>query len=46
MYTFMLEDVVCGYDKYKGLWDTAIDGVGLPCERESGNSHDTFAVAV
>ena len=42
----MLESVIRGYYGYKGLWDAAIDGVGLACKREPGNSHDTFAVAV
>ena len=46
MYTFMLESVIHGYHKYKGLWDAAVNGVGLLCEREPENSHDTFAVAV
>ena len=34
------------YHEYKEIWDAAVDRVNLPCEREPGNPHDTFAVAV
>ena len=46
MYTFSLQSVVRGYHEYKEIWDAAVDGVDLPCEREPGNPHDIFAVAV
>lgn len=46
MYTFSLDSVVRGYHEYKDIWDAEMDGAGLPCEREPGNPHDTFAVAV
>ena len=38
--------MVRGYHHYKAIWDAAIDGEVLSCEREVGNVHDTFAVAV
>ena len=46
MYTFSVESVIRGYHEYKDIWDAAIDGLELPCEREPGNPHDTSAVAV
>lgn len=46
MYTFSVESVVRGYHEYKDIWDAAIDGLELPCEREPGNPHDPSAVAV
>ena len=30
----------------KKVLDPAVDGIGLPCEREPGNPHNTFAVAI
>ena len=46
MYTFLIESVVWGYHEYKDIWDAAIDGLELSCEREPGNPHDPSAVAV
>ena len=46
MYTFSVGSVVRGYHEYKDIWDAAIDGLELPCEREPGNPRDTSAVAV
>ena len=43
MYMFLLESV---YHEYKEIWDAAVNGVGLPCEREPVNPHNNFAVAV
>ena len=34
-----------GFHVYKNVWEPTVDEV-LLCEREIGNSHDTFAVAV
>ena len=45
IYTFLLGSVIHGYHECKKFWDAAVDGVGLPCKREPGNSHNTFAVA-
>ena len=42
MYMFSLDSIVRGYHEYKDIWDAEVDGA----EREPGNSHDTFAVAV
>ena len=38
--------VVRGYDIYKEIWNAAMDGTELPCEREIGNTHDPFAIAI
>ena len=46
MYVFSIESVVRGYHEYKDIWDAAIDGLELSCEREPGNPHDPSAVAV
>jgi len=46
MYTFSLDSVICGYHEYKDIWDAEVEGASLPCEREPGIPHDTFAVAV
>ena len=45
MYSFSLTVVVCGFHNYKNVWEPTIDKV-LSCERDVGNSHDTFAVAI
>ena len=42
---FSVEAMVCGYHKCQSVWDAPI-GVMLRCEREVGNIHDTFAVAI
>ena len=46
MYVFSIESVVRGYHEYKDIWDAAIDGLELSCEREPGNPHDPVAVGV
>ena len=46
MYALSVVSVVRGYHEYKDIWDAAIDGLELPCEREPRNSHDPSAVAV
>ena len=46
IYAFSVVSVVRGYHEYKDIWDAAIDGLELPCEREPGNSHDPSTVAV
>ena len=45
-YAFSVVSVIRGYHEYKDIWDAAIDGLELPCEREPGNLHDPSAVAV
>ena len=42
---FSVQAMVRGYH-YKAIWEAAIDGEVLSCEREVGNVHDTFAVSV
>ena len=42
----MLENAIRGYHEYTGLWDSAVNGVGLTCEKDPGHSHDTFAVGM
>ena len=37
--------MVRGYHEYRGVWAASI-GEELPCRRERGNAHDSFAVAV
>ena len=45
MYSFSVATAVRGFHVYKNVWEPTVDEV-LLCEREIGNSHDTFAVAV
>jgi len=40
-----VEAMVHGYHEYKNTWDAPI-GELLRCEREVGNIHDTFTVAI
>lgn len=46
MFTFLIKMVVRGYHICKEVWNAAMDGTELPCEREIGNAHDPFAVAI
>jgi len=43
-HSFTIASVVRGYHIYQDIWVPTIDEE-LSCEREIGNSHDTFAVA-
>ena len=43
-HVFSMEAMVCGYHEYQSVWDIPI-GETL-CEREVGDLHDTFAVAI
>ena len=43
--SFSVKAVVRGYHAYKNTWAT-VHGEELPCERETGNRVDAFAVAV
>ena len=45
-HVFSVQAMVRGYHYYKAIWEAAIDGEVLSCEREVGNVHDTFAVSV
>ena len=40
-----MESCVRGYHIYKDIWEASV-GEELPCQRESGNRADPFAVAV
>ena len=42
---FQIEGMVRGYHYYKDIWEAVI-GEELECEREHGNIHDLYAVAV
>ena len=44
--TFSIQAMVRSYHYYKDIWEATIDEEVLSCEREVGNVHDTFAVAV
>lgn len=44
MFSFSLTTAVRGFHVYKDVWEPTIGEV-LSCERDVGNSHDTFAVA-
>ena len=44
--SFSVQAMIRGYHVYKAIWEATIDGELLLCEREVGNIHDTFAVAV
>ena len=45
MYSFSVTTAVRGFHVYKDVWEPTISEV-LSCEREIGNSHNTFAVAI
>ena len=42
---FEIQAMIRGYHQYKGIWDAKF-GEQLECQRETGNPHDIFAVAV
>ena len=42
---FSISSVVRGYHIYQDVWSAGV-GEQLTCDREPGNRHDTFAVAV
>ena len=44
--SFSVQAMIRGYHVYKEIWEVAINGEVLLCEREVRNIHDTFAVAV
>jgi len=44
--SFSVQAMIRGYHIYKAIWEAAIDGEVLLCEREVRNIHDTFAVTV
>ena len=47
MNSFTVTSAIRGYHVYKDIWDAASDiNEELRCEREIGNPHDSFAVAV
>ena len=45
VHVFSVEAMVCGYHNYQKAWNIPIGEV-LSCEREVGNIHKTFAVAI
>ena len=45
MSTYSVETIVRGYHVYRAVWEAAVGQV-LPCQRERGNAHDPYAVAV
>ncbi len=44
-YCFECECMVRGYHKYKDVWEAEV-GTHLQCQRETGNPHDIYAIAV
>ena len=42
---FEIQAMIRGYHQYKRIWDAKF-GEQLECQRETGNPHDIFAVAV
>ena len=42
---FECECMVRGYHKYNDVWEAEV-GTTLQCQRETGNPHDIYAVAV
>ena len=42
---FSVKAMICGYNKYQNAFDAPISEI-LSCEREVGNIHDTFALAI
>ena len=45
MNSYTIETVVRGYHVYWDIWEAAVGQI-LPCQRERGNVHDPYAVAV
>ena len=45
MESYSIHTSVRGYHAYKDVWEAAL-GQLLPCQREPGNIHDPYAVAV
>jgi len=45
MESYSINTSVRGYHVYKDVWEAAL-GQLLPCHREPGNIHDSYAVAV
>ena len=45
MESYSIHTSVRGYHIYKDVWEAAL-GQLLPCQREPGNIHDPYAVAV
>ena len=45
VYSFSLTTAVRGFHVYKNVWEPTIGEV-LSCEKDNGNSHDMFAVAI
>ena len=43
-FKFSVLSMIQGYHVYQDEWDAVIGEV-LPCQRESGNRHDPYAVA-
>ena len=43
--SFSVNAMVRGYHVYQDIWDASVSEE-LPCQREPGNSHDPFAVAI
>ena len=44
-HVFSVEAMVHGYHEYQKAWDAPIGEISS-CEREVGNIHDTFAIAI
>ena len=38
--------MVQGYHEYQSIWDNPLANGGLPCKRETENSHDPQAVTI
>ena len=45
MESYSIHTSVRGYHVYKDVWEAALSQL-LPCQREPGNIHDPYAVAV
>ena len=42
---YRIDYTIYGYHEYQNAWDTPIGEI-LSCEKEVGNIHDTFVVAI
>ena len=42
VHAFAVSSVVSGYHEHKDVWNARNDGAQLSCERESGNSIDSY----
>ena len=45
-YAFCIDLMIRGYHEYQSIWDKPLVDGDLLCERKTGNSHDSQAMAI